>query len=419
MDRLVKTWTGARADSLRQAMRMTNESFAEHLGVSVRTVAYWRNRPEMIPTPTMQEILDTALARAPERARDHYWALQGAAGPASASDGAAGRLLGSEDPGSLTGWLTATSVSDEAVTGLDEAAARLAESHGQAAPVVVLAQARQVQASAQGLLRAGRIRHRQATELLRINGRLLAHISLLLSDLGDDRQGEDYGDASLAYLREAGASEAPAWYVLAKIARWRHQYGRAADLARAGLDRCGRDPMRVELACYEANAAALAGDATRAMSAMRLADETAASLPPGRMTLSPWSFPDERMTIFRISVALHTGDPKRALVCAAAWDPGPVPPKPHVIAAWAQIRAGAAIARITTDELEGAAEEVAPVLELPPEFRIATVTGWLDDLRRQLGAYQYVGDPLAASLQEQIRSFTDAAVTERLEGSQR
>lgn len=394
MDRLVQKWTGARADSLRQAMRMTNESFAEHLGVSVRAVAYWRNRPDMIPIQAMQEVLDAALEGAPERARDHFWALQGAAaGSAPASDGGAGRLLGSEDPGSLTGWLTATSVSDEAFTGLDQAAARLAESHGQAAPVVVLAQARQVQASAQGLLRAGRIRHRQATELLRINGRLLAHISLLLSDLGDDRQGEEYGNASLAYLREAGASEAPAWYVLAKIARWRHEYGRAADLARAGLDRGGRDPMRVELACYEANAAAMAGDATRAMSVMKLADDAAASLPPGRMTLSPWSFPDERMTIFRISVALHTGDPKRALVCAAAWNPGSVPPRPHVIAAWAQIRAGAAIARISTGELEGAAEELAPVLELPPEFRIATVTGWLDDLRRRLGAYQYVGKP--------------------------
>ena len=38
-----------RRTRLRQALRMTNESFAEHLGVAVRTVAYWRNRPDMIP----------------------------------------------------------------------------------------------------------------------------------------------------------------------------------------------------------------------------------------------------------------------------------------------------------------------------------------------------------------------------------
>jgi hypothetical protein len=398
-------------------MRMTNESFAEHLGVGVRTVAYWRNRPDMVPTTAMQEILDTALARAPERARDHFWALQGGCETAPAPGGVAGRLLGSEGAPSLTDWLTATAVSDEAITGLDQAAARLAESRAQAAPAVVLVQARQVQAEAQGLLRAGRIRHRQARELLRINGNLLAHISLLLSDLGDDSTGEDYGNASLAYLREATASEPAAWYVLAKISRWRRQYARAADLARAGLDRTDRDPMRVQLACYEANAAALAGDTTRALRAMEIAEDTAAVLAPGQVTLSPWSFPDERMTIFRISVALGTGDMPRALASAAAWDPGSVPSRPHVTAAWAQIRAGAAIARLRTGELDGAAEEVAPVLALPPEFRIATVTGWLDDLRRRLTGYQFAGDPIAASLDEQIRRFTSEAVTEHPEGT--
>src|SRR5260370_24266470 len=159
MERLVKTWTGCRADCLRQALRMTNESFAEHLGVSVRTVAYWRNRPDMIPSQAMQEILDPALARAPERARDHYWALQGAGEPAVAPGDEVARLLGTEDPDSLTGWLTATSVTDEAITGLDQAATRLAESHAQAAPVVVLAEARQAQAHPPSLPRAGPIRH--------------------------------------------------------------------------------------------------------------------------------------------------------------------------------------------------------------------------------------------------------------------
>ena len=36
----------------RQALRMTNETFAEHLGVAVRTVAYWRARPDVEPRPS-------------------------------------------------------------------------------------------------------------------------------------------------------------------------------------------------------------------------------------------------------------------------------------------------------------------------------------------------------------------------------
>ncbi|HUA24188.1 MAG TPA: hypothetical protein VMA54_08730 [Steroidobacteraceae bacterium] len=66
------TWTGAQADALRQALRMTNESFAEHLGVSVRTVAYWRQRPDMIPQRQIQDFLDAALDHASDRIKAQF-----------------------------------------------------------------------------------------------------------------------------------------------------------------------------------------------------------------------------------------------------------------------------------------------------------------------------------------------------------
>lgn len=69
---VVGTWTGHRADALRQALRMTNESFASHLGVAPRTVAYWRKRPDVVPQPAIQEALDAALERAPERAKAQF-----------------------------------------------------------------------------------------------------------------------------------------------------------------------------------------------------------------------------------------------------------------------------------------------------------------------------------------------------------
>jgi tetratricopeptide (TPR) repeat protein len=54
---------------------MGNESFAEYLGVAPRTVAYWRKRPEMVPQPDKQAILDTALDKAPERAKAQFAVL--------------------------------------------------------------------------------------------------------------------------------------------------------------------------------------------------------------------------------------------------------------------------------------------------------------------------------------------------------
>ena len=51
----------------------------------------------------------------------------------------------------------------------------------------------------------------------------------------------------------------------------------------------------------------------------------------------------------------------------------------------AQIRIGAAIAYLQQDSLGGAGEQVSPMLTLAPEFRISTVTGYLDVLDEHLG----------------------------------
>jgi 8-oxo-dGTP diphosphatase len=69
---VIATWTGGDAHLLQQSLRMSNESFAEYLGVVTRTVANWRKQPEIIPKPSIQEALDTALERAPDRAKAQF-----------------------------------------------------------------------------------------------------------------------------------------------------------------------------------------------------------------------------------------------------------------------------------------------------------------------------------------------------------
>jgi len=69
---VITSWTGGHADALRQSLRMTNESYAEYLGVAPRTVANWRKNPEMVPQPDKQAILDTALDRAPDRVKAQF-----------------------------------------------------------------------------------------------------------------------------------------------------------------------------------------------------------------------------------------------------------------------------------------------------------------------------------------------------------
>ncbi|SFT31845.1 NUDIX hydrolase [Streptomyces sp. ok210] len=69
---VIDTWTGRTACALQAALRMTNEGFAEHLGVAVRTVAGWHRSPDIVPRPEMQLALDTIYERANEHVQRRF-----------------------------------------------------------------------------------------------------------------------------------------------------------------------------------------------------------------------------------------------------------------------------------------------------------------------------------------------------------
>ncbi|MGP4114691.1 NUDIX hydrolase [Streptomyces sp. 4N509B] len=69
---VVDTWTGRTACALQQALRLSNESFAERLGVAVRTVASWHSQPGIVPRPEMQQALDTTYERAGDAVRQRF-----------------------------------------------------------------------------------------------------------------------------------------------------------------------------------------------------------------------------------------------------------------------------------------------------------------------------------------------------------
>jgi 8-oxo-dGTP diphosphatase len=72
---VVDTWTGRTACLLQSAMRMTNEAFAERLGISVRTVTRWHAAPDMTHRTEVQQILDTAYEQADEAVQRRFQLL--------------------------------------------------------------------------------------------------------------------------------------------------------------------------------------------------------------------------------------------------------------------------------------------------------------------------------------------------------
>jgi hypothetical protein len=83
---VVTHWTAGKATVLQAATRMSQEAFAGYLGVSPRTVAKWRERPEAELRPTTSELLDTVLSKLDDLTRERFTLLL-AAEPVTVSGG--------------------------------------------------------------------------------------------------------------------------------------------------------------------------------------------------------------------------------------------------------------------------------------------------------------------------------------------
>jgi hypothetical protein len=79
---VVTGWTGRTACALQAALRMSNDAFAAHLDIGVRTIADWHQKPGLRPRPETQQLLDTALARATPGVAERFAVLTSQPPPA-------------------------------------------------------------------------------------------------------------------------------------------------------------------------------------------------------------------------------------------------------------------------------------------------------------------------------------------------
>lgn len=341
-------------------------------------------------------------------------------GPSSARGAAGETLLPTEhDAIGLATWITASNTSDEAISGIDEARAALAEAHTQLTPGAVLADVIDLHRQVQALLHSGRQRSRQTRELFRIEADLLAHASLLFDDIDQDAAARAYAETAFLCAEEADCSPAYALSAQAKTARWQgtgagrregsRYFARSADLARQGLECSPHAPVRVLLANQEASASALLGDARRARQALRDAEDAASSLQAEDSGLSTWSCPGPRRALYALSVAIRLRDPDEALRAVEMADAGWASGEPWLHAVWSLIRIGAGIAHVMKGDLDNAAGQLNQVLALAPEFRITTITGYLADMDSLIARRRFGDAGTARALREQIAAFTMAA----------
>jgi transcriptional regulator with XRE-family HTH domain len=315
----------------------------------------------------------------------------------------------------LAAWIEGTNVGERTLTLLDQEARRLAFDYARRPPMDVLAEAADLLQQVTRLLREGRQRLAQSRALFRNASELLALLCLLAGDVGRYPAARAYGHAAWVCAEEADCDLRRALVLSAqsKTAKWEERFDEAAALARRGYQYSPPAEARILLACQEANALQALGDLASAGEALTRAQRARDELVSGDELGSAWACPRPRQATYALQVALGANDHEWMLreVEAAddAWSEG----DPWVYGTWSQIRIGAGIAHTMGGQVDGAAEEISPVLELPPELRVVTITGRLGAVERQLTERRYAGSRTALDLRDQIRDFRAGALHER------
>jgi 8-oxo-dGTP diphosphatase len=73
---VIKVWNGRYACTLQAALRLTNEAFASHLGIAVRTVAAWHADSDVVPRAEVQQLLDAVYEKAPDAVHRRFALLE-------------------------------------------------------------------------------------------------------------------------------------------------------------------------------------------------------------------------------------------------------------------------------------------------------------------------------------------------------
>ena len=198
-----------------------------------------------------------------------------------------------------------------------------------------------------------------------------------------------------------------------KNAYWEGRFQEAADLARRGLECAPPNTARVLLASQLGDARQADGDIAGALEAQtaakRARDQVLIEDTPGGI----WACGRARQANYAMSVHLRAGNPAGALAEAETAQQAYEAGEDWAYGTWAQIRIASGIAHLIAGRVDGAASELAPILSMPPERRLATLTTRLGEVGMRLSDRRYQGSTEAAELRQQIADYRAHAVTAR------
>ena len=417
---VVDVWTGGSASALRMALRMSNESFAAHLGAAVRTVANWEASLHVVPSPTMQAVLDTALEQAPATAQARFASLRGQQSsdlavldPTFPEPGEQDGILDSARTSATDAALRAGRVSD-AVDAVRSQLSAIARRYSHRSPIDVFADSRELR---DVTYRLAERTHRpsELADLYVVAGGTNALMGSIAFDLGHWDAARTLVEAATTYAEIAGhrSLEAWTWGLQATLANWRAEPETARSAYERGIVVAPAGASSFRLHHIAARTKAAEGDAAAVSALTRVARDDLDALDTTRDELQheiggEFAFEPARAAACEAAAWLELRDGQRAeeeatqalaLYTKARRNAQPYSPINGT-------RIDVAAARLLRRDLDGASEVLEPVLALEPTKRNAALTGRIIGVRHQLDAPEWTRTSDARDLTAQIDEWT-------------
>jgi hypothetical protein len=238
-----------------------------------------------------------------------------------------------------------------------------------------------------------------------VAARCCAFLAVALGDLGRQAEAAVYARTALTLAEESAdpGAIALACSAMAKVAFWDGLRGKSADLATRGLAVArAPDPLRVLLACQQADASSVpaARDALALADAARM--QTARN---GEADGGLFSCGGVRVAGYVATLGLREGSLTTVLGAVAMAEGAIRDGEQAPYGSLAQVRLCAALALLASGDADQAAEQLVPVLGLPPEMRLATFTGRLSQCAALASAAPYKGSGTARTIAEDVAGY--------------
>lgn len=250
-------------------------------------------------------------------------------------------------------------------------------------------------------------RLRYARDLYVIAARCCAFLAVALGDLGKQAEAAAYARTSLTLAEESADAGAVALALsaLAKVAFWDGRKRSSADFAARGYATAkAGDPLRVLLACQRADASPLPAAAEM----LKLAAAELGQQPSGSVGIGLFDCGAVRLAGYRTTLGLREGSLAAVLAALAGAERAVSDGEEAPYASLAQVRLCAALALLASGDADGAAGQLAFVLGLPAEMRLATFGGRLSQAAALASAPPYRGSVVAGQITDDVAGYLGA-----------